>query len=44
MRKCLEEALALFRITSNKERQADVLKDLGDVDRSLEAEQALKIK
>jgi len=43
MRKCLEEALALFRITGNKERQAGVLKDLGDLDQILgNAEQAMK--
>jgi tetratricopeptide (TPR) repeat protein len=35
MRKCLEEALVLFRISGSKGRQADVLKDLGDLDQIL---------
>src|SRR5450432_3962756 len=43
MKKNLEEALALFRITGNKKRQADLLKDLGDMDQILgNAEQAMK--
>ena len=34
-RKPIGEALILFRATGNKERQADILKDLGDLDQLL---------
>ncbi|AYB34879.1 histidine kinase dimerization/phosphoacceptor domain -containing protein [Chryseolinea soli] len=43
MRKCLDKALALFRTTGSRQRQADVLKDLGDLDQILgNAELAMK--
>ena len=34
-RNCLEQALILFKAAGNKERQADMLKDLGDLDQVL---------
>jgi two-component sensor histidine kinase len=42
-RNCLQEALILFKAADNKERQADMLKDLGDLDEIFgDATQAMK--